>query len=106
MLVENLSLTLRAQEAMTGCSLPERLTTFETLRSVILADDRADSLTAEGTGETSGITPVDDLDSFHEPRMLEQVDQGAIERQGWQIPLSQLADGDLVYEAGVRVLLR
>jgi hypothetical protein len=38
--------------------------------------------------------------------VLEQVNQGAIEWKGWQIPLSQLVHRDLVDETRVRVLLR
>src|SRR5215212_7706199 len=50
--------------------------------------------------------PVDDLNAVHESRMLEQVDQGAIERQSRQLPLSQLTHRDLIDEASVGVLLR
>ena len=61
------------------------------LHRVILADDRTYALAAKRTFQAIRLETVDDLQTRYETRVLEQVKQGPIEWQRWQITLAQLS---------------
>jgi hypothetical protein len=71
--------TLPALESTTAGLVAEDPTPHRKSHRAILADDRSDALAAQSTGQKLWLASVDDLDAVDESRMLEQVDQGAIE---------------------------
>ena len=55
------------------------------LRRFILADDRTYALATNRTFQAIGLETIDDLQTRDETRVLEQVKQGPIEWQRWQV---------------------
>lgn len=58
------------------------------LRRIVLADDGADALAAQGPGQAVRLQAVDDLDALDQPRVVEQIEQGAVEGEGREIASS------------------